>query len=130
MTSREWSDVVAKIKFCGIMQPGDAAVAAEAGAAYLGVVFAGGLRAVPVVGAQLHGPYSRADAARLRAHGLRVWRVLRIAGPSDLDMLGEAALDSDAVLVEPRVTHALGGVGSSVLRPDAGWRARWLSPGA
>jgi len=142
--------VVAKIKFCGIMQPGDATVAAEAGAAYLGVVFAGGPRAVTVLGArevvraaggvpvlgifaaqspdeilrigekaelsgaQLHGPYSRADAARLRAHGLEVWRVARIAGPSDLDTLGETVLDSDTVLVEPRVPHALGGAGVSL----------------
>jgi phosphoribosylanthranilate isomerase len=142
--------VVAKIKFCGIMQPGDGAVAARAGAAYLGVVFAGGPRAVteaearevvraaagvPVVGvfaaqspheilriaekaelsgAQLHGSYSRADAALLRAHGLQVWRVVRLAGPSDLDQLAEAALDSDAVLVEPRVAHALGGAGVSL----------------
>jgi phosphoribosylanthranilate isomerase len=94
--------MVAKIKFCGIMQPGDATVAAEAGAGYLGVVFAGGPRAVTAVearevvraaagvpvlgvfaaqspaeilrmaeqadlsGAQLHGPYSRADAALIR----------------------------------------------------------------
>lgn len=142
--------MVAKIKFCGIMRPGDATVAAEAGAAYLGVVFAGGPRAVTVLGArevvraaggvpvlgvfaaqlpdeilrigekaelsgaQLHGPYSRADAARLRAHGLEVWRVARIAGPSDLDMLGEVVLDSDTVLVEPRVPHALGGAGVSL----------------
>jgi phosphoribosylanthranilate isomerase len=152
-SSKTWRgcpNVVAKIKFCGIMQPGDAALAATAGAAYLGVVFAGGPRTVtilearkvvraaagvPVVGVfaaqspdeilrigekaelsgvQLHGPYSRADAARLRAHGLEVWRVVRIAGPSDLDVLSEAALDSDTVLVEPRVPHALGGAGVSL----------------
>ena len=113
----------AKIKFCGIMQGQDATVAAEAGAAYLGVVFAGGPRAVTVQGArrvveaaggvpvlgvfadqspdeilrigersglsgvQLHGPYSAADAARLKTHGLTVWRVVRIALPSDLDTL-------------------------------------------
>jgi phosphoribosylanthranilate isomerase len=142
--------VGAKIKFCGIMQPEDATFAAEAGAAYLGVVFAEGPRAVTVLGArevvraaggvpvlgvfaaqspdeilrigekaelsgaQLHGPYSRAEAARLRAHGLEVWRVARIAGPSDLDMLDEAVLDSDTVLVEPRVAHALGGAGVSL----------------
>lgn len=41
--------MVAKIKFCGIMRPADAAVAAEAGAGYLGVVFAGGPRAVSTV---------------------------------------------------------------------------------
>ena len=151
--------MVAKIKFCGIMQPGDATVAAEAGATYLGVVFAGGPRAVTIAearevvgaaggvpvlgvfaaqlpdeilriaekaelsGAQLHGPYSRADAARLRAHGLEVWRVVRLAGPSDLDMLDEAVLDSDTVLVEPRVPHAPGGAGVS-LDLELGRRAR------
>lgn len=137
----------AKIKFCGIMRAEDAAVAAAAGAAYLGVVFAGGPRAVtsdrarevvgaaagvPVMGvfgdhsteeivqiagwaglsgAQLHGPYAAADAARLRAAGLRVWRVVRIAAPPDLDLLAEATSHSDAVLVEPRVVHARGGAG-------------------
>lgn len=44
--------MVAKIKFCGIMQPEDATVGAGAGAAYLGVVFAGGPRTVTVVGAR------------------------------------------------------------------------------
>ncbi len=142
--------MVAKIKFCGIMQPGDATVAAEAGAAYLGVVFAEGPRTVTVLGArevvsaaagvpvigvfaaqspdeilrigekaelsgaQLHGPYSRADAARLRAHGLEVWRVARIAGPAELNLLDEVGLDADTVLVEPRVPHALGGTGVSL----------------
>ena len=40
--------MVAKIKFCGIMQPEAAAVGVEAGAASLGVVFAGGPRIVTV----------------------------------------------------------------------------------
>jgi phosphoribosylanthranilate isomerase len=62
-------------------------------------------------GAQLHGTYSPASAARLRATGLEVWRVVRIAAPSDLDLLGEAANESDAVLVEPRVPHVRGGAG-------------------
>ncbi len=137
----------AKIKFCGIMQGRDAAVAAQAGAAYLGVVFAGGPRAVteygarevvaaapgvPVLGvfadqppgeilriaavcglagAQLHGPYSPDDAARLKTEGLEVWRVARIAVPSDLDSVEKTALGSDAVLVEPQVPHLSGGAG-------------------
>lgn len=137
----------AKIKFCGIMRPEDAAGAAVAGAAYLGVVFAGGPRVVtcerasevvraaggiPVLGvfgeqsaeeilqiakraglsgAQLHGPYSVAEAGRLRRAGLEVWRVVRIAVPSDLDLLGDASAESDAVLVEPRVARAQGGAG-------------------
>jgi phosphoribosylanthranilate isomerase len=139
--------VAVKIKICGLMRPSDGAIAAQAGAAYLGVVFAGGPRTVtpgqaanvvtagagvPVLGvfadqpieeilqiteraglsgAQLHGPYSRSAAARLRAAGLQVWRVVRIAVPSDLDSLGEAILDSDVVLVEPRVPEARGGSG-------------------
>jgi len=137
----------AKVKICGLMRTDDAIKAAEAGAAYLGVVFAGGPRTVtqhhareivaagagvPVLGvfaeqsveailqitdlaglsgAQLHGSYSRSDAERLRAAGLLVWRVVRIAVPSDLDALGLAIPESDAVLVEPRIHTALGGTG-------------------
>jgi phosphoribosylanthranilate isomerase len=62
-------------------------------------------------GAQLHGTYPAASAARLRAAGLAVWRVVRIAAPSDLDLLGEAVNESDAVLVEPKVAHVRGGAG-------------------
>ena len=137
----------AKIKFCGMMRPEDAASAAAARAAYLGVVFAGGPRAVtseqaraivgaaddvPVFGvfgdqspeeilqiaghaglsgAQLHGAYTGAAAGHLRAAGLQVWRVVRIAVPSDLDLLADASHESHAVLVEPRVAHARGGAG-------------------
>jgi phosphoribosylanthranilate isomerase len=137
----------AKIKFCGLMRPQDAKRAVAVGGSYLGVVFAGGPRAVspdragdvvaaaagvPVLGvfadqsfeeilqirdqaglsgAQLHGPYSRAVAERLRAAGLEVWRVVRIAVPPDLDSLREAVPGSDAVLVEPKVSHARGGTG-------------------
>ena len=139
--------MVVKIKICGLMRPQDAAKAAEAGASYLGVVFAGGPRAVdldqarevvaaaagiPVLGvfgdqqadeilqvwehaglsgAQLHGPHTRSMAARLRAAGLLVWRVVRIARPSDLDDLGESVAESEAVLVEPKVPHSGGGTG-------------------
>lgn len=68
-------------------------------------------RQVRLAGAQLHGPYAREDAARLAAAGLIVWRVVRIASPADLDRLGEASLDAETVLVEPRVSHADGGGG-------------------
>jgi phosphoribosylanthranilate isomerase len=68
-------------------------------------------RGVGLSGAQLHGPYSRAAAARLTSAGLIVWRVVRIASPADLDRLGEAALDAETVLVESRVPHADGGSG-------------------
>jgi phosphoribosylanthranilate isomerase len=139
--------MAAKIKICGLMRPQDARMAAEAGASYLGVVFAGGPRAVspdragavvaagtgvPVLGvfagqpfeeilqireraglsgAQLHGPYPRSVAERLRAAGLQVWRVVRIAVPADLDSLAGAIPGSDTVLVEPKVSHARGGAG-------------------
>ncbi len=68
-------------------------------------------RGVGLSGAQLHGPYSRDDAARLNSAGLIVWRVVRIASPADLDRLGEASLDAETVLVEPRVPDADGGGG-------------------
>jgi phosphoribosylanthranilate isomerase len=139
-----------QVKICGLTRPADAEAAAAAGAAYLGVVFAGGPRhvsaaaaaelsaaagGVPVfgvfadqsvdrileltrvanlAGVQLHGAYGRRDAARLRAAGLRVWRVMRIANPTDLDGLSESSRDADAVLVEPRVPHAAGGAGVSL----------------
>jgi len=138
--------VVAKIKFCGMMRSQDAAAAVEAGAAYLGVVFAEGARAVsedgarevaaaagvPVLGVfvkqtpdqilrtaaacgirgvQLHGLYSRGEAAWLRAEGLEVWQVVRIGKAWDLDALAGAGADADAVLVEPLVPHVRGGAG-------------------
>jgi phosphoribosylanthranilate isomerase len=62
-------------------------------------------------GAQLHGRYSRSAAERLRASGLRVWRVVRIAVPTDLDSLADAVPGSDAVLVEPKVAFVRGGAG-------------------
>jgi phosphoribosylanthranilate isomerase len=37
--------------------------------------------------------------------------VVRIATPDDFDRLAEAGNEADAVLVEPRVEHVLGGAG-------------------
>jgi len=140
--------MAAKVKICGLMRAEDAATSAQAGASYLGVVFAKGLRTVtpdqarevvaaaagvPVFGVfaeqtvaeilqicarselsgvQLHGPYTGADAGQLRAAGLKVWRVVRIAVPPDLDLLAAATAEADAVLVEPRVPGVLGGSGT------------------
>jgi phosphoribosylanthranilate isomerase len=64
-----------------------------------------------LTGAQLHGAYSRSDAAQLRLAGLEVWRVVRIAVPMDLERLEEATAESDVVLVEPPVPRAKGGTG-------------------
>jgi phosphoribosylanthranilate isomerase len=68
-------------------------------------------RAAGLAGAQLHAPHRAADAARLRAEGLVVWRVVRLGTPADLDALADAIREADAVLVEPRVAHAAGGAG-------------------
>jgi phosphoribosylanthranilate isomerase len=93
-------------------------VAAAAGVPVIGVFAGQSLEQILQIcaqaglsGAQLHGSYSRRDAGRLRAEGLEVWRVVRIAAPADLDHLASAIPDSDAVLVEPRVSGALGGAG-------------------
>jgi phosphoribosylanthranilate isomerase len=137
------------------MRAEDAGRAADAGASYLGVVFAEGPRVVtrreagevvaasggvPVLGvfadqtvetilqicdqaglsgAQLHGHYADSDAARLRAAGLLVWRVVRIAAPGDLDDLAAARFASDAVLVEAHSPLALGGTGRPLEVPLA-----------
>ena len=139
-----------RVKICGVTRAADALAAVNAGAAYVGVVFASGPRVIAVgdagriaaavvgvpvfgvfgsqsvdeilaitreaglAGAQLHGPYRRQDAARLRAEGLLVWRVVRIAQPGDLDTLADSVRDADAVLVEPRVPQAAGGSGISL----------------
>ena len=65
-------------------------------------------------GAQLHGAHATRTARRLKAAGLRVWRVARIAGPTDLERIGESVDASDVVLVEPQVPHSTGGSGVSL----------------
>ena len=78
--------MVAKIKFCGIMQGQDAAAAVEAGAAYLGVVFAGGPMAVSegqareVVAAATEVPVQRCLADQSPDEILRIAEVCAPAG--------------------------------------------------
>jgi len=59
--------------------------------------------ATGIRGVQLHGGSDPALAARLRADGLIVWRVLRLSGPADLSHLDHMMEGADALLIEPRV---------------------------
>jgi len=86
--------------------------------------------AAALAGVQLHGTYRREHAARLRAEGLRVWRVARLAGPEDLGLLRESAVDADAVLVEQLVAHASGGSGVALDLALAGEARARLAAGA
>jgi phosphoribosylanthranilate isomerase len=82
-----------------------------------------------LTGAQLHGPHSSTTAARLRAAGLRVWRVVRIAIPADLPHRPAHPVAADAVLEEPRGPHAAGGSGTPLdLELARAARARLAGP--
>lgn len=67
--------------------------------------------ATGIRGVQLHGGSDPALAASLRAEGLLVWRVLRLAGPADLSHLDHMMEGAGALLVEPRVPGVDGGAG-------------------
>lgn len=69
------------------------------------------VRAAGLRGAQLHGDYDTAAAARLRAEGFLVWRVVRVGSAADLDRVSRVTEAADAVLVEPRVPGRQGGAG-------------------
>ena len=72
--------MLAKVKFCGMTRPQDAALAAEIGASYVGVVFADGPRRVdPGVGRRI-----------LDAAGPSVKRV-GVFGTNNADVIGQAA---------------------------------------
>ena len=163
-----------RVKICGLTRPEDAGHGRGGGAAYLGVVFAGGPQArqrrarrprssgrgggrarlrrlsasqsvEEILRAEPRGRPRRRAAPRALSPGRRppgsarrglvVWRVVRIAAPGDLDSLAEAALDADAVLVEPRVA-ARGGRQRRFARPGRGARGpepagrvpRWCWP--
>jgi len=67
-----------------------------------------------ISGAQLHAAHTARLARQLRVEGMLVWRVVRLASEADLDRLDEAMADADAILIEPRVTRALGGTGTAL----------------
>lgn len=72
--------MLAKVKFCGMTRPQDAALAAEIGASYVGVVFADGPRRVdPAKGGRI-----------LDAAGSTIKRV-GVFGTNDPEEIGEAA---------------------------------------
>jgi phosphoribosylanthranilate isomerase len=62
-------------------------------------------------GAQLHGGATPSTVAELRAAGLLVFAVARIADPGDLDQLDQLLALDCPVVVEPRVAGKLGGTG-------------------
>jgi phosphoribosylanthranilate isomerase len=76
-----------------------------------------------LAGAQLHGGASPENTDRLRREGMEVLVVARLAGPADLDALGDLRTLGFPVLVEPRVEGALGGTGA-VLSTELAVRAR------
>ena len=81
--------MLAKVKFCGMTRPEDAAVAAEIGAAYVGVIFAGGPRKVSM------------DQAReiLAAAGPGV-RHVGVFGTNDPQCIADLAAESGVQIVQ------------------------------
>jgi phosphoribosylanthranilate isomerase len=141
--------MLAKVKFCGMTRPQDAALAAEIGASYVGVVFADGPRRVTpdqariildaagtqvkrvgVFGTnapdtvaraaeevrldvvQLHSDPTMDDLKAIRKKFAgEVWAAIRIAGshiPRETEPLFDTA---DAVVLDARSEHRLGGTG-------------------
>lgn len=79
-------------------------------------------------GAQVHGDLRPEVAARLRSHGMLVWRVVRVSDAAGARAAGRAAPGVDAVLIEPKVAGALGGTGTP-LGPGLGRLARMALAG-
>lgn len=81
--------MLAKVKFCGMTRPEDAALAAEIGAAYIGVVFADGPRRVsPAQGRKI-----------LDAAGARVKRV-GVFGTNEPDEIARASDEAKLDIVQ------------------------------
>ena len=94
-------------------------VAAARGVPVLGVFGSQSLRTMletvrdaGLAGVQLHGEHATDVAARLRAEGLEVWRVVPIGPGMDLPaLLASAARDAAAILLEAHVARGSGGKG-------------------
>ena len=111
---------MAEIKYCGLTQPADAAFAGELGAAYLGVIFAGGPRMLTAERAEkvLDGCTTRAQrvgvfgAARAEEIG-RITREARLdvvqlhADPTPADVAAVRGETAARVWAVVRVTDAL-----------------------
>ena len=79
---------MAEIKFCGLTRPEDAAVAATLGAAYLGVIFAGGPRLLDAARARAVLDAGGTGARRVGVFGRTpVAEVARIARDARLDVV-------------------------------------------
>ena len=68
-------------------------------------------RQAGLAGAQLHGGATAATVALLRAEGLEVLAVVRLAGTGDLDQLDQQRDLDCPILVEPQISGRLGGTG-------------------
>lgn len=79
---------MAEIKFCGLTRPEDAAAAAEAGAAFLGVIFAGGPRHLEADRARVVLDASAGPARRVGVFGSQAPAdMLRVAGRAGVHVL-------------------------------------------
>lgn len=112
-----------------------AIVAAAGGVPVLGVFGPQPLRtmletvsAVGLSGVQLHGPHQAQVARELHARGLEVWNVVPIGTGMDLsNVLGVAAADADALLVEASAPGGSGGKGIAIAL-DLAHAARVAAP--
>src|SRR5215218_1523508 len=88
-----------KVKVCGIKQPEDARVAADAGADAIGLVFA-----------QLHGDEGPEAVAEIRSGGLGVIKALRVRDAASLREMER--YDADLFLLDSYSEKMRGGTGT------------------
>lgn len=96
---------MAEVKFCGLTRPADAAMAAELGAAYAGVIFAGGPRLIaPERAREVFAPLAGSDVLRVGVFGTQsieeIARLARVAGVDVVQLHGGATAESVARLRE------------------------------